>query len=172
MNGQKIALLAEIDHPEEVLRYWTGVGTLEYGGDLYTGTSVLGKINPVSYSSNLVIQEITFDLSGIPPQDSKWLREDIRNHEAFVWLACINKSGRVVRDPKRIVKAVIDYPKYSPSEEGTVTIQLVGRSGFYTLERSLDEVHSSEDQRRLYPGDSGCDMISSLQQKNIIWKPT
>ena len=167
-----LALLAEIDHPLGTRRFWTGIGPLEYDGDTWTGLGTLGKIAPIKYTPDLVIQELQFEVSGIPLEDASWLSSDIRNRTAYAWLAAIDIEGRIVRDPKMIVSAVLDYPKYQAGDDGSVTIQLVARSGFYTIERALDEVHSAEDQRRQYPDDSGCDLIPSLQQKQVIWAPT
>lgn len=171
-SGKKIALLAEIDHPEGLLHFWTGVGQLVYDGKEWTGLGTLGKVAPINYSANLAIQEIVFEISGIPIEDERWLASVIRDRVAFVWLAAFTDTGRVVQEPKLILKAVLDYPKYQVSEDGDAIIQLIARSGFITLERALDEVHSAEDQRRLFANDSGCDLIPSLQQKAVIWKPS
>ena len=166
-----LALLAQIDHPLGVRYFWTGIGELEYNGVTWTGLGTLGKIAPIKYSTELAIQELQFEVSGIPLEDSEWLSNDIRNRVAYAWLAAIGIDGQIVRDPKQIVSAELDYPKYQASDDGSVNIQLIARSGFYSLERALDEVHSAEDQRRLYSGDSGCDLIPKLQQQQVIWAP-
>lgn len=169
--GRPIALLAQIDHPEGTRYYWTGVGLLDWDDQEWVGLGTLGKISPIKYSTELAIQELVFEVSGIPVEDERWLTENIRNRDAFAWLAALNKRGEIIRDPKRIVRARLDFPRYSQAEDGTVGIQLVARTGFYTLERALDEVHSAEDQRDQYPDDSGCDLIPSLQQPDQIWAP-
>lgn len=170
--GSPLALLAEIDHPDGLVRYWTGLGILEYNGDEFTGIGKLGNITPVNYSSDISIQELSFIVTGVPPDVGTWISAEIRNRSALAWLAALDGSGRVIADPLRIVDAVLDYQTLQVDDNGTGTLTLKGRSGFYTLERALDEVYSSEDQRRRYPNDSGCDMISDLQQQDVIWTPT
>jgi hypothetical protein len=51
-------------------------------------------------------------------------------------------------------------------------VSIIGRSGFYTLERNIDEAWTSEDQKTLYPNDTGLDMIPGLQNQDVIWSPT
>lgn len=170
--GVPLALLAEIDHPDGLVHYWTGLGTLEYNGDSFTGIGKLGGVTPVNYSSDVSIQELSFILTGVPPDVATWISAEIRNRSALVWLATLDTSGRVIADPLQIVDAILDYQTLQVDENGSGTLTLKARSGFYTLERAIDEVYSSEDQRRRYPNDSGCDMISDLQQQDVIWTPT
>src|SRR5262245_12798473 len=175
--GAPICLLAVIDHPNGTQRYWTGIGPLDYAGGTYIGLGKFGGVAPVRYSNDVAIQELSFTLAGIPPNAMTWIAQDVRNRLADVWLAALDQYGAIVPDPYKIVSSALDYQSMAADNDGTVTLTLTARSGFYSLERALDEVHSTEDQKRTYPatddgGDSGLDMIAELQKQEVIWQPS
>lgn len=170
-DGTPLALLAEIETSDGVGRFWTGVGRLHYRGEWWTGAGVLAGIAPVRSSTDLAIYEISFSVSGLPQETVQFMEFEVRGRPAKAWLAAITRNMRVVPDPLQVVDAVLDNRRVSMDEGGTVSLTLFARAGFYTLERSIDEVHSPEDQRRRFPGDSGCDLITDLQDQDIIWTP-
>ena len=118
---------------------------------------------------------MTFDLSGVEPveENLQFLNANVRNREARVWLAALNEAGQIIREPFDLMQAQLDYQTQEADDEsGEVTISIVARSGFYTLERALDEAWTSESQKRLYPDDTGLDLITGLQNKEILWTRT
>lgn len=165
-------LLAEIEHPDGTARFWSGVGRLPWNGAIWYGSGALGTITPIKRTSELVIQDLTFALSAADPAIVATLDDDVRNRAGRVWLACRDRSGNVVADPMQIVDAELDYQSFSASEDGKVGIAITARTGFYTLERALDEAWTTEEQKLLYPDDSGLDMISGLQNQTLQWTPT
>jgi hypothetical protein len=167
-----LALLAEIEHPSGTGRFWTGVGKLAWGGYEWTGSGTLGTITPIKHTSDIAIQEITFSMSGVASDVVAGLSDDVRNRAGNVWLACIGKQGRVVPDPYLILQSQLDYQSLNATDAGAVTISITARSGFYSLERALDESWSTEEQHLLYPDDSGFDMISGLTNQTLNWTPT
>lgn len=167
-----LALIAEIDHPNGPARFWTGIGTLSWNGYTWTGTSTLGTVTPIKHTSDLVIQEINFSLAGVDPAIVATLDDNVRNLSGKVWLACLGPGNSVIRDPYQIVDAQLDYQSFSASEDGTVAISITARTGFYTLDRALDESWTSEEQQVLFPGDSGLDLISGLQNQTLQWTLT
>lgn len=165
-------LLAEIEHPDGTARFWSGVGRLPWSGQTWIGAGTLGSITPIRRTSDLVIQELTFALAAVDPDVVATLSDDVRNRAGRAWLACLAPDGGVVADPMQIVDAELDYQTFSAGEDGKVGIAITARTGFYTLERALDEAWTPEEQKLLYPGDTGLDMISSLQNQTLQWTPT
>ncbi|XUM25111.1 hypothetical protein ACRAVF_33800 (plasmid) [Bradyrhizobium oligotrophicum S58] len=169
MHARKpLALLAEIDHPAGPARLWTGIGPLIWQGNVFIGASQLGTVTPIKHTSDLVIQEISFSLAGADPAVVATLSDDVRNRSGKVWLTCLADDGSVI-DPAQILDARLDYQSLSAAEDGTVTVSITARSGFYTLDRALDEAWTSEEQAIAYPGDSGLDLISGLQNQTLQW---
>lgn len=171
LAGNQIALLAEIEHPSGTARFWSGIGKLRWNDYEWTGSGTLGTITPIKYSSQLNIQEISFNMNGVSPDDVSGLDDNVRNLSGAAWLACLDERGIVIDDPIQIVDAQLDYQSFT-ADETNVSITITARTGFYTLERSIDECWSAEDQRLNYPNDSGMDFLSELANQNVIWSPT
>jgi hypothetical protein len=167
-----LALLAEIDHPDGIARFWTGVGKLNWNGFAWTGSGGFGTVTPIKHTSDLIIQEINFLLIGVDPAIVAKLNDNVRNLSGKVWFACIGIGNTVIRDPYQIVDAILDYQSFSAAEDGTVSISITARTGFYTLERAIDESWTTEEQKLLFRNDSGLDLIAGLQNQNIQWTPT
>jgi hypothetical protein len=166
-----LALFAQIEHPDGDGRFWTGTGVLRWNGASWQGSAQLGTITPIRHTSDLVIQEIQFQMSGVDPDLVAQLNDDVRNRSGIAWLAGIYR-GSVVPDPLRLVDSQLDYQSYDVGEDGRATIAITARSGFYTLDRAMDEAWTTEEHQLEYPDDTGLDLIPSLQNQDIIWTPS
>lgn len=167
-----IALLAAIDHPDGMFRAWTGVGELEFDGETWTGVGILGSISPVKRTSDLEIQELQFRLSGVPPNAATWLSSDVRNRDASAWLACLDQKGQVIADPYPLIVSLMDYQTFAIDESAAPSITIIAQTGFYTLERAVDEVWSTEDQQSVYAADIGLDQMAILVNQTVNWTRT
>ena len=165
-----IALMAEIEHPDGTARFWSGVGKLTWGGFTWTGSGKLGSVTPIKQTSDLSIQEIQFKMSGVDPDIAAALNDDVRNRSGKVWLAGIWRRS-VVADPFSLLDSELDYQQLDADDQGNVTVTITGRSGFYALDRNIDEAWTSEEQKSLYPDDTGFDLIPGLQNQDVIWSP-
>ncbi len=171
-DRRPLALLAEIDHPDALVHYWTGIGPMVYAGDTYTGLGRMGNIAPVGQISSMQIQELQFTFSGIPIDRATWLSDNIRNRSALAWLAAFDERGEVIDNPMPIVNALLNYQQFKIDDDGTASIILYAQTGFYSLERAIDEVWSTEDQQQRYPDDVGLDMIYLLRTRQTKWTLT
>src|SRR5690242_9981491 len=88
-----LALLAEIEHPSGTARFWTGIGPLAWNGNTFTGSSTLGTVTPIKRTTDLVIQELNFQLAGVDPAIVATLDDDVRNRAGRVWLACLGSGN-------------------------------------------------------------------------------
>ena len=170
--GRPLALIAEIDHPDGVVRVWSRTGTLTWGGHEWAGLGILGRIAPIGTSKALAINEVSFQLAGVPQKALEFLGANIRNRIATVWLAAIGPRRKVVPEPFQVMEARLDYQTYAVDDNGLASIALNGQVGLWTLERALDLVWSREEIIKTYPDESGLDLIPALAQKDIIWKPS
>lgn len=167
-----MALLCFIDHPDGEVRVWSHTGTLEYDGHEWQGLGVLGKVSGMSKSTNLAIKQVTFELSGVPPTSDELLSSRVRNREAYVWLAPLNKAKRIIADPLLLVWAKLDYQKIKLDDNGLSTISLVGNVGFWSIERATNLSWTHEQQQVDYPSDSGLSLLPSLTNKESNWRLT
>lgn len=168
-DKKSLCLLVMIDHPSGVFRGWTGIGSLEYDNQIWTGVGRLGQITPVNSVSDISIQEVRFTLSGVDPDNLDVLNEAVRLRPAQAWLACLDDKGKIVDEPFQLLDCEMDTQELNVEEGGTATIVIIARSGFFSLERSQNEVWSNEDQQRRFPGDTGLSYLASLQNQDIQW---
>jgi hypothetical protein len=167
--GAPLILLAAIEHPNNTGYFWSGIGSLQWNGQTWAGAGKLGSIAPIEHTTNLSIQEILFTLVGADPEIVATLSDDVRNKSGQVWLACLDEMGGVVTDPIQIVDSQLDYQSFKIDDDGTSTLQITARTGFFILETPLHDVWSDEDQRAKYPTDSGLSLISGLQNQDLVW---
>lgn len=171
-SRKPIALLAAIEHPSGNAYFWTGAGPLMWNGQKWTGCGQLGSVTPIEHTSDILVQDVQFQMTGVDPAIAATLDDQVRNLSGKLWLAGIRPGPTVVADPYQIMDAVLDYQALSASPDGTVTIAITAHTGFYTLSRALDEAWTTEDQHLTYPGDSGLDLIPGLQNQDLQWTPS
>jgi len=170
-EGWPRGIFAAIEHPSGTAYYWSGIGTRTWNGHTWTGVGKLGTISPVKHTSEIAIQDITFILSGVDAVTIVQLNDNVRNLSGQVWLACFGIDDSVVADPYQLVDCELDYQVFDVQEDGTATISIVAHSGFYTLDRGVDEAWTPENQQLAYPTDSGLDMVPGLIKQDLQWTP-
>lgn len=170
-EGAPRGLFVAIEHPAGTGYFTTGVGSRTWNGQTWAGTGKFGSISPVKHTSDVAIQDIVFSLSGIATDIVNGLNDDVRNLNGSVWLYCLASDNTVVPDPYRLIDSILDYQTFVIDANGTCTIQITAHSGFYTLSRAIEEAWTPENQKALFPTDSGMDMIPSLQNHNLQWTP-
>lgn len=165
-------LFVAIDHPSGTAYFCTGVGSRSWNGHTWRGTGTLGSVSPIKRTSEIAIQDITFTLSGVDSAIVAGIGDNVRNRSGTAWLACFDEQGNVVPDPYQIVNSELDYQLFNADTDGTTTIQIVAHSGFYTLDRGVDEAWTPQNQKLAFPTDSGLDMIPALQNQDLQWTPS
>lgn len=170
-SGAPLVVLAEIGHADGAVHLWSGIGALTYAGETWIGLGRLGRITGVEQSTAIQIGEFAMELAGLSPDRAAFLdAADIRGQSAIAHLACLGPKRTIVPDPVEFLAGIIDYPEFRAEEDGTVTIRLIGERGLWNLDRAQAGVWSSEEQNRLYPGDTGLDLIPGLVSKEILWR--
>jgi hypothetical protein len=170
--GAPRGLFAAIEHPNGTAYFCTGVGSRVWNGQTWQGVGNLASVTPVKRTSEISIQDITFRLSGVDPEIVARLDDDVRNLNGSVWLACFDENDNVIPDPYRLVDSELDFQIYTVDADGTASIEIVAHSGFYTLDRGVDEAFTPENQKLTYPTDTGLDLIPGLQKKDLQWTPS
>jgi hypothetical protein len=160
------------DHPSGAVRCWTRTGILKFDGHDWTGFGVLGKMSGATRSTDLKINEVTFEVRGVPPTVATMLSGKVRNRSAKVWRGAINRRGEVTVDyDDPMIDAVLDYQKLvvDPSS-GTAAIQLIGQQGFFLLDRAQDIAFSDQQQRADFDGDCGMALVHTLINRDSNWR--
>lgn len=167
--GAPYYLFADIDHPDGMVRLWTGIGLIEWDGETYIGRGRLGTLSQVETSSVLQIADRTLRLSGLDPTQGDFLSADVRGRVAEFAIGCVVK-GKVVRDPYLVDRVLMDAQKLPVDENGMVAVEISGFSGLWTLQRAQNLAWSAEQSKVDDPDETGFDFIPSLVNKDTKWK--
>ncbi len=169
-DGAPPVLFVEIEHPNGTGYFHSGIGRRTWNGQTWYGAGRLGSVSPIKQSSEIAIQDISFKISGVDQDELAKLGSDVRNLAGRAWLACVGPDDQVIADPYQTIDSELDYQIFSIDDDGTATIEIVAHSGFYTLDRGVEEAWTPENQKLTYPLCTGLDGIPALQHKDLKWR--
>lgn len=162
------ALLVELDWPSGMVRCWSGLGTISWGGEDYLGVGDLGAFTPIEESTDGRANGVALTLSGIPVANvANALANDAQGRAARLWIAALADDGTLAADPYLIFDGAIDTCtiEYGP-ETATISVNLEKE----LIDRRLQQRrYTHEDQQIEYPGDRFFEYVAGLQNKEIAW---
>lgn len=162
-----VLVIAEFD--TEIIRFWNGIGPLEYDKETYTGAGSLLKISEIVETQSIEARGAVFDLSGIPSElIAIALSEQYQDRPIRMIFAPLDSSGAVIADPFTFFSGKMDVMSI---EEGrtSASIRLTAENDLIALTRINERRRTPEDQRLTYSGDTFFDQVASLQSKDIVW---
>ena len=170
-EGAAPALLIHVEHPDGDAYFWEGVGFLEYDGKTWKGAGLIGSITQTRKSAELRIDEVRMVLNALKAEEVAKLSDNVRNRIVTIDLAAMTQSHQV-KAVYRVDEIKLDYQIDKIASDLTAAVEVVGQSGFWTLERSTDAAYSQEDQALEFPDDTGMSLIPSLRNKDTAWNKT
>lgn len=173
----------------QVLRLWTGYGTLVYQGESWYGTGSLLSFDSVEETTEIAAKGASITLSGIPQEVlSLALSEPYQGRKANIYFGNFSKGVLLqessdfilLEDGSKISleagttnlsQIFSGYMDQMNIEEGpdSCTVELTVENKLVDLERARVARFTSAYQKSLYPGDLGLDFVESLQDKDIVW---
>lgn len=171
-RGDAPLLLFYMDHPSAgVIRAHSRTGILTIDGVDWIGFGLLGRISGATRSVKMEINQVVFEVRGVPPTTTTYLSGKVRNKVAKVWRAAIDKRGRVTVDDDPMIEALLDNQTLSVDDDtNTAIIRITGIQGFYTLDRAQDIAFSNEQQVSEYPDDTGLSLVHTFEQRESNWR--
>jgi hypothetical protein len=172
---------------ENVLRMWTGVGTLVYDSVEWFGTGNLLDISSVEETTEISAKGATITLSGVPSEViSLALNEPYQGRICKIYFGIFSK-GQILdegdnyilledeskiylenTDLTEIFSGYMDQMNISENPDIS-TIELTVENKLVDLERSRVRRFTSAYQKSVYPNDLGLDFVEDLQDKDISW---
>jgi hypothetical protein len=163
------ALLGYFDFTGGIVRLWSGVGDLSWGGNTFTGAGNLVQVEPVQETSEVRANGLSFRLNGIPSaMVARILTEGYRGRACKMWLALFDASGSLIADPVQLFSGRMDQCFYEETGE-TVSLTVAAESRLVDLQRPRERRRTDEDQKNLFPGDRGFEYVAGLQDKEVVW---
>lgn len=162
-----LLMKAEFDSGDLLL--WTGVGSITYNSDSYTGAGGMINVSPITESVNTQANGVEFALRGIPNDlIALALSEQYQGRFITCWFACLDTSGAIVSSPYQLFKGRMDVLEILEAGE-TSTLTMRCENLLIDLQRIKVRRYTDEDQKALYAGDRGCEFVTQLQDRELIW---
>ncbi len=153
--------------------FWSGVGSLVYNAETYTGAGNLLNIGSVKEGMNVEANGSVITLTGISATlISLALTEDYQGKPITIFFACLDSVGALISSPFILFKGFMDVLQIDTSGE-TATLSMQIENRLIDLNRAKVRRYTMADQNVLYPNDRGLDFVTALQEQEITWgKPT
>jgi len=177
---------------DEVLRLWTGVGTLVFQDVSWYGTGSLLQIDTIEETSEIAAKGATVTLSGVPSEVlSLALTEPYQGRQAKIYFGTFTQGsllqedvitsayillqggGKISLEDRRtelteIFAGYMDQMNIEEAEGGS-TVQLTIENKLIDLERPRTARFTNAYQKYLYPNDKGLEFVEDLQTKELFW---
>jgi hypothetical protein len=153
---------------ESPIRTWTGLGTISYGGNDYTGTGSLLNFSSVEETTEISVKGATVSLSGVPSDLlSLALSTPYQGRVCNIYFGMIDKD-LVEYNFTQIFSGYMDQMNIDEGPE-TCSIELMVENKLIDLERARVARFTSGYQKSRFPSDLGLDFVESLQDRPVSW---
>lgn len=164
--------LVDLEYDSGTSYFWSGLGDISYNGNTYTGTGLMGAIGNIQENVILSPAKLELSLSGIPSSSiSIALSEDYQGRPAKVYMSTGQQSSAGVLDTTyvhTIFSGLMDVMEIR--EDGkTATIVLTLENELIRLTTPNVRRWNDNDQRQIYPNDSGFKLVQLIQDKKLGW---
>jgi len=174
---------------DQVLRLWTGLGTLVFEGVSYTGTGTLLDVSAIEETTEIAVRGATLTLTSVPSEViSLALQEPYQGRVCNIYFGMFVKGELLLEDGAYILledgskipletqetgltQIFSGYMDEMNIDEGpdSSTIELKVENKLIDLERIRVRRYTSGYQKSIYPGDKGLDFVEGLQDKEVVW---
>lgn len=168
----RVGFLARIEHPSGPFYLWSGIGSLVYAGNTYSGIGKLGRVQATGETSEVKTVDTSYQLLGasIDATAASIIAQPIRGGLAQLWFALFDESWAVIGSPILIDETHLDHAVVSTDEDLTQTLSLNGTSAIFDFRRPARIAVTNEQQQIDYPGDTGFDRIpTEVADKQVSW---
>ncbi len=160
--------LVKLEFPGGDVCLWTGLGTLAYNGDTYTGAGDLGFIGPIDEDTDLTRNTLEVGLRGIPNDVvSIAFNQQYQGQPATVYLGYLDPDTGQLVGPPAAFSGKMDFPTITLGKECQVRLAI--EDEFAVLDRPRSRRYNGGDQQARYPGDRGLEFVEQATEKQINW---
>lgn len=167
----------DITLDSETLRWWSGNGSVTFGGNTYTGLGTRWKTpDSLKRKASLKSETISLEFDSSRQSDNsdplghlldqKWRRRQVRLRRMAWDTGETPDDGDVLADERGRVRNLSDELK--AGEPAKLTMEIESGALAY-LERRM-ETRSSASQKRVFAGDLGFDLVAQLEGVTLAWR--
>jgi hypothetical protein len=164
------ALLFEGTFTSGTVHLWTGLYTLAWNSQSWTGLGNLIGISSVDESSDIKGQSCTVSLSGVDTSLRARIQDELRSGApCIVRLLLFDTGGNVIADPKVAFRGRLDTGSIDETNPERPVLSVVFEHELSRLETPNEWRYTDAHQQSLHPGDTGLSRIAELQDKVFTW---
>tara|TARA_R110000772_G_scaffold153215_1_gene264175 strand:- start:511 stop:1104 length:594 start_codon:yes stop_codon:yes gene_type:complete len=150
----------------------TTYANLVIGGNTYLGSGNILSVAPITETSDTRATGLEIVLNGLDTSIlSAGLTEDTQGMVVEVYFGVLTTTDNadvIVDTPYQIFSGFIDSMVLQENGE-TSNLKFMIENKLITLEIPTDRRYTDQDQQNLFPGDKGCNFVTSLQDKSVAW---
>lgn len=162
-------VLVDLTFKDGTIHIFTGLGTLSWNGNTYTGSGQLVKLGPIAEDTAVQAQGLEIQITGVPSNLlAEGLNQCAQGNPVNAYFGFLDASGNVIADPYLAFSGRMDVPTIDEGSE-TATITLTAENRLIDLDRPRLRNFTEQDQILDYPSDTGFTFVPNLQQLNLIW---
>lgn len=147
---------------------WSGVGSIAWNGQTWTGLGALLKVTAVEDAATVEARGINITLSGL---DTTLLPDCLNDFQlglpVTVYLD-FYVSGVLTGSPLTTWAGRMDQPTIDVAAE-TATIAINCENRLMDMDIAVDRRYTLEDAQMEYPGDLGFAFTDGLQEQTLFW---
>ena len=164
--GTRPFLLVDLDFASAALRLTTRGRDVAFNGNLYSGNGVLLDVSDIEETVEVSPSGLTITMAATAALKTIITSEFFQGRRAIVWLGLIDDADAVVDVPMALVGGIMDGVDYVDDPAAPlVRLAIVTRLRDMSIAR--ERRWSSEDQKAVFPGDTGLRYIEAIQDFEI-----
>lgn len=153
------------------LRVCSAGYNLTWNSQTWQGVGALGAIEEVKEGEGGEVTGLAFTLSGVPSSHiAIALAENYQGRVVNVYVGFLDlPTHAVLADPVPEWSGRIDQMPIVDARGGTATIRVTAENELYDFARPAPLYWTDEDQRKLYPTDTGLRFAKQLNERVLSW---
>lgn len=151
--------------------FHTRLGDIIFEGVTYKGIGSLGSISAIEESSEIQANNVRVTLSGIDGTNiTIALTEKYQNKPCLIHYGLLDDNYALVVSPVLIFKGALDTMDISVGDVATVSVLCQNR--FADWQKAKPRYYTDTEQKKLFPGDRGFELMQESQERKILWGRT
>lgn len=151
------------------LRLFSGLGTIDWNGETFTGGGDMVGISPVPESDRIEAKGVSLSLNGFDSANISLALSDLRQGKSGkIWLGFLDADDSIIADPVLVFAGRLDTADISDDgDTASITVDYEGR--LIDLKRVRTLRYTDAEQRARNPSDGSMRFVEQLVDAEIIW---
>jgi len=164
------ACLAEMAFPTGTVRIWTGQGEISWNSQTWTGTGKFVSFSAFSEQTDGSANGVKITFSGVDSDlISDAVEDAFQGDNVSIWIAFLNSSGAIVGTPFKFFGGLMDTGEIRDDGQ-KASIIINAESRLIDQLRPIQHRYTEQDQQKLYAGDKGFEFISTIPDRQFLWR--